>query len=88
MRHLVGSSSVPAVIDQLQRTLDRIDYLGTLGWGDRHAEETVRNLALGLRHQGQLDRNGLLDDMRARGDDADALRTLNRLIDKTLAEKR
>jgi hypothetical protein len=85
----VGSISVPAVIDQFQRKLDRIDYyLGAHGWRDRHAEGTVRNLLLGLRQGGQLDLNALLDDMRARGHDADALRTFNRLIDKTLAEKR
>jgi hypothetical protein len=70
-----------------ERALDRIDHLGGHGWSDRDAEGTVRNILLGLRHQGLLDRKALLADMQARGHDADALDRLAVFIDKTYRER-
>jgi hypothetical protein len=71
------------VIDQYKRQLAIIDSLGGRGWRDHHAEGRVRHVLFALRLQGALDRAAVLDDMRGRGYDDDALRRLDRYIDKT-----
>ena len=73
--------------DKVSRFIERIHNLGLpSGWRGRNAEGYTRNELLGLRVHGGLDRAGLLAEMRKRGHDEDALKRLNRLIDKTYRE--
>jgi hypothetical protein len=71
----------------INRMIERIHTLGLpSGWRDRDAEGFTRAQLLSLRVHGALDRAALLGDMRARGHDDEALKQLDRLIDKTYLE--
>lgn len=70
---------------KLPRALDQIDRWGERGWRDHEGEGRVRYILLGLRVDGLLERDDLLEEMRSRGYDEDDLTVLNKLINKTYA---
>lgn len=65
----------------LQRSLDQLHAVGQKHWADNDGQGRANHILAGLRHRQLLDRQRVIDDMRARGHDERSLDRLGKMID-------